>query len=80
MPSSAKSTRLVIVESPAKVKTISGYLGPGYVLEASLGHVRDLPAGAKQLPEKYKKEPWAVPGRGRGPLLRPGLHRPPGTY
>ncbi|MBX6355197.1 MAG: type I DNA topoisomerase [Micromonosporaceae bacterium] len=62
MPSSAKSTRLVIVESPTKAKTISGYLGPGYVVEASLGHVRDLPAGAKQLPEKYKKEPWAYLG------------------
>jgi DNA topoisomerase I len=62
VPSSAKSTRLVIVESPAKAKTISGYLGPGYVVEASLGHVRDLPAGAKQLPEKYKKEPWAYLG------------------
>jgi DNA topoisomerase-1 len=62
VPSSAKSTRLVIVESPTKAKTISGYLGPGYVVEASLGHVRDLPAGAKQLPEKYKKEPWAYLG------------------
>jgi DNA topoisomerase-1 len=62
VPSSAKSTRLVIVESPAKAKTISGYLGSGYVVEASLGHVRDLPAGAKQLPEKYKKEPWAYLG------------------
>jgi DNA topoisomerase I len=62
VPSSAKSTRLVIVESPAKAKTISGYLGPGYVVEASLGHVRDLPAGAKQVPERYKKEPWAYLG------------------
>lgn len=52
----------MIVESPAKAKTISGYLGPGYVVEASLGHIRDLPAGAKQMPEKYKKEPWAYLG------------------
>jgi DNA topoisomerase I len=56
------TNRLVIVESPAKAKTISGYLGPGYVVEASLGHIRDLPAGAKQLPDRYKKEPWAYLG------------------
>ncbi|HWH00194.1 MAG TPA: type I DNA topoisomerase [Pilimelia sp.] len=59
MPSSANSTRLVIVESPAKAKTISSYLGPGYVVEASLGHVRDLPRSAADVPAKYKKEPWA---------------------
>ncbi|OLE21579.1 MAG: DNA topoisomerase I [Actinobacteria bacterium 13_1_20CM_3_71_11] len=57
MPSTAK--RLVIVESPAKAKTISGYLGPGYVVEASLGHVRDLPRNAADVPAKFKKEPWA---------------------
>jgi DNA topoisomerase-1 len=61
LPTAAKN-RLVIVESPAKAKTISGYLGPGYVVEASFGHIRDLPAGAKQMPEKYKKEPWAYLG------------------
>jgi DNA topoisomerase-1 len=61
VPTAAKN-RLVIVESPAKAKTISGYLGPGYVVEASLGHIRDLPAGSKQLPDKYKKEPWAYLG------------------
>jgi DNA topoisomerase-1 len=59
VPSNARSTRLVIVESPAKAKTISGYLGPGYVVEASLGHVRDLPRNAADVPTKYKKEPWA---------------------
>jgi DNA topoisomerase-1 len=59
VPNSAKATRLVIVESPAKAKTISGYLGPGYVVEASLGHVRDLPRNAADVPAKYKKEPWA---------------------
>jgi DNA topoisomerase-1 len=59
MPNSAKTTRLVIVESPAKAKTISGYLGPGYVVEASLGHVRDLPRNAADVPAKFKKEPWA---------------------
>jgi DNA topoisomerase-1 len=50
---------LVIVESPAKAKTISGYLGPEYVVEASVGHVRDLPRNAADVPAKYKKEPWA---------------------
>ena len=59
MPSNAGTTRLVIVESPAKAKTISGYLGPGYVVEASFGHVRDLPRNAADVPAKYKGEPWA---------------------
>ncbi|HEY6594857.1 MAG TPA: toprim domain-containing protein, partial [Asanoa sp.] len=59
MPSNARSRRLVIVESPSKAKTISGYLGPGYLVEASLGHVRDLPRNAADVPAKYKKEPWA---------------------
>ncbi|MGH3309911.1 MAG: type I DNA topoisomerase [Streptomyces sp.] len=51
--------RLVIVESPAKAKTIKGYLGPGYVVEASVGHIRDLPNGAAEVPAKYKGESWA---------------------
>ena len=45
--------RLVIVESPAKAKTIKGYLGPGYVVEASVGHIRDLPQQAAEVPAKY---------------------------
>jgi DNA topoisomerase-1 len=51
--------RLVIVESPAKAKTIKGYLGPGYTVEASVGHIRDLPSGAAEVPEEYKGQPWA---------------------
>ncbi len=51
--------RLVIVESPAKAKTIKGYLGPGYVVEASVGHIRDLPSSAAEVPAKYKGQPWA---------------------
>jgi DNA topoisomerase-1 len=62
VPNAANAKRLVIVESPAKAKTIAGYLGPQYVVEASLGHVRDLPAGAKDMPEEHKKKPWAYLG------------------
>jgi DNA topoisomerase-1 len=49
----------VIVESPAKARTISRYLGPGYTIEASIGHIRDLPEGAKEIPLRYKQETWA---------------------
>ncbi|MQA78044.1 MAG: type I DNA topoisomerase [Streptosporangiales bacterium] len=51
--------RLVIVESPAKARTIAGYLGKGYVVESSVGHIRDLPDTAAEIPAKYKKEAWA---------------------
>ncbi len=53
------SQSLVIVESPAKARTIAGYLGDDYVVESSIGHVRDLPRNAKDVPEAYKKEKWA---------------------
>ncbi|WP_329245785.1 type I DNA topoisomerase [Actinoallomurus sp. NBC_01490] len=52
-------TRLVIVESPAKAKTIAGYLGNGYVVESSIGHIRDLPERAADIPSKLKGEAWA---------------------
>jgi DNA topoisomerase-1 len=55
----AVTRRLVIVESPAKAKTIRGYLGEGYEVEASVGHIRDLPKSAADIPAKYKKEKWA---------------------
>ncbi|MEI7442676.1 MAG: type I DNA topoisomerase [Actinomycetes bacterium] len=50
--------RLVIVESPAKAKTIQKYLGPGYDVQASVGHVRDLPERAVDVPAEIKKQPW----------------------
>ena len=51
--------RLVIVESTTKAKKIAPYLGSNYIVEASVGHIRDLPRGAADVPPKYKKEPWA---------------------
>src|SRR3954451_14519946 len=55
----ATSRRLVIVESPKKARMIAGFLGPGYVVESSFGHIRDLPSGADEIPAKYKGLPWA---------------------
>src|SRR6266446_820661 len=52
-------TKLVIVESPSKARTIAGYLGNGYVVESSVGHIRDMPDRAAEIPAKYRSEPWA---------------------
>src|SRR5918995_6278060 len=52
--------RLVIVESPAKAKTIAGYLGRGYVVESSFGHIRDLPSKKTDVPPA-KRERFGDP-------------------
>ena len=55
-------TALVIVESPAKAKTIRKILGDDYIVEASIGHIRDLPRKAADIPEALKKEKWVETG------------------
>lgn len=62
MVSGKKRKALVIVESPAKAKKIGQFLGSDYEVRASLGHVRDLPAKAAEVPAAVKKEPWSTLG------------------
>ncbi|QEG34931.1 type I DNA topoisomerase [Bythopirellula goksoeyrii] len=69
---------LVIVESPAKAKTIAKYLGSGYRVEASIGHIRDLPQGAKQIPAQYKGESWSNLGVNVNDNFTPIYVIPPG--
>jgi DNA topoisomerase-1 len=59
---SSKGTALVIVESPAKARTIAGFLGKDFVVESSIGHVRDLPKSADDIPLALKKTAWAKLG------------------
>lgn len=54
--------KLVIVESPTKAKTITKYLPKEFIVESSLGHIRDLPKSATEIPQKYKSEKWARVG------------------
>ena len=56
---SGQGKTLVIVESQTKAKKIQKYLGDDYFVEASVGHIRDLPGRSADIPAKYKKEPWA---------------------
>ncbi len=53
---------LVIVESPTKTKTLKKFLPKDYIIDSSMGHIRDLPASAKEIPAKYKKEKWSSLG------------------
>lgn len=62
MASGKKRKALVIVESPAKAKKIGQFLGSDYEVRASIGHVRDLPSKAAEVPAAVKKEPWATLG------------------
>ena len=50
---------VVIVESPAKARTIAAFLGNDYVVESSIGHIRDLPRNASDVPAAHKKTSWA---------------------
>ena len=69
-PSSAAPSRgsrsggkpLVIVESPAKAKTIAGFLGGDFIVESSIGHIRDLPRSAADIPESHRGQAWAKLG------------------
>ena len=56
------ASSLVIVESPAKARTISRFLGDDYVVESSVGHIRDLPRNASEVPAAFKSEQWATLG------------------
>ena len=56
---SAKEKALVIVESPTKARTISNFLPKGFIVEASIGHIRDLPTSAKEIPADVKGEKWS---------------------
>ncbi|MBA3411774.1 MAG: type I DNA topoisomerase, partial [Geodermatophilaceae bacterium] len=58
-PGKGSGKPLVIVESGSKAKTISGYLGGDYIVEASVGHIRDLPRNAADVPAAYKGQAWA---------------------
>src|SRR5262245_4400387 len=69
---------LVIVESPAKAKTISKYLERNFTVEASIGHVRDMPQNASQIPESIKDEPWKNLGVNVNDNFTPVYVIPPG--
>ena len=67
--SSAKKKKLVIVESPVKARTIARFLGADYSVESCMGHIRDLPGSAKELPESVPKKTLGQTGCGCGKQL-----------
>ena len=66
----AKPTNLVIVESPSKAKTIGKYLGPDYLVKASMGHLRDLPKSKMGVDLEHDFKPDYIPVRGKEELIR----------
>ena len=66
----AKPTKLVIVESPSKAKTIGKYLGPDYVVKASMGHLRDLPKSKMGVDLEKDFTPEYIPVRGKEDLIK----------
>ena len=70
-----RGRRLVIVESPAKAKTIAGYLGKDYMVESSIGHIRDLPHSAAEVPAALEAGAVGAARRERRPRLRAALRR-----
>ena len=69
-----KSSNLVIVESPSKAKTIGKYLGPGYTVKASMGHLRDLPKSTMGV-DLDSFDPKYIPVKGKEELIRELLAR-----
>ena len=65
-----KSNNLVIVESPSKAKTIGKYLGPDYVVKASMGHLRDLPKSKMGVDLEHGFTPEYIPVRGKEALIK----------
>ena len=66
----SKATNLVIVESPSKAKTIGKYLGPDYIVKASMGHLRDLPKSKMGVDLEHDFEPQYIPVRGKEDLIK----------
>ena len=66
----AKQQNLVIVESPSKAKTIGKYLGPDYVVKASMGHLRDLPKSKMGVDLEHDFEPQYLPLAGKEDIIK----------
>ena len=66
----ARPSNLVIVESPSKAKTIGKYLGPEYVVKASMGHLRDLPRSSMGVDLEHGFTPHYIPVKGKEDLIR----------